>query len=282
MPFESDPNDKFDRMIYFSLRAWWQDIIDSSQFLTRFNIIRTESAHAQNDFHNGDPDNLAQVKPIKRAVRAFPLIGALLGLCGGLAFAVSSALGIPDLVSGIIAISIIALATGALHEDGLADMIDGFGGGRTVETKLSIMRDSRIGAYGVIALITVLAAKVGVLADLGDIGVVICTLICSAATSRAAMPAMMRWLPPARRSGLSAQIGQPTAKDVYIGIAIAGILCVCLLGWSGILAFLMTASAAILMVLLTKKQIGGHTGDVLGGTQQICELAFLLTLVAII
>ena len=224
MPFESDPNNKFDRMIYFSLRAWWQDIVDSSQFLTRFNIIRNKSSHAQNDPYHGDLDDLAKVKPIKRAVRAFPLIGALLGLCGGLAFAVSSALGIPDLVSGIIAISIIALATGALHEDGLADMVDGFGGGHTVATKLSIMRDSRIGAYGVIALITVLAAKVGALADLGSIGIVICSLICSAATSRAAMPAMMRWLPPARRSGLSAQIGQPTAKDVYIGIAIAGIL----------------------------------------------------------
>ena len=104
------------------------------------------------------------------------------------------------------------------------------------EKKLAIMRDSSIGAYGVIALVLVLAAKVGALADLNDIGVVMSGLICAAAASRAAMPAMMRWLPPVRGDGLAAEAGSPATVHVWTGIAIAVILSVLLLTWSGLVA----------------------------------------------
>ena len=143
------------------------------------------------------------------------------------------------------------------------------------------MRDSSIGAYGVIALVLVLAAKVGALADLNDIGVVMSGLICAAAASRAAMPAMMRWLPPVRGDGLAAEAGSPATVHVWTGIAIAVILSVLLLTWSGLVAFLIAAAAAFSVGLLARRQIGGHTGDVLGGTQQITELIFLLALAAI-
>ncbi len=289
MPFESEPEGKFERKAYFTARAWWQDLVNALRFLTRIPL-----PHAHASARPGFPDEAEDaadtaeevgdapaLKPLGRTVRAFPLVGALLGIIAGLAFAIATGLGLPDLVAGVIAVALLALATGALHEDGLADMADGFGGGHNVEKKLAIMRDSRIGAYGVIALVLVLAAKVGALADLSDIGVVMSALICAAATSRAAMPAMMRWMDPARSDGLGAGAGRPAGEHVWTGIIIAAILCVLLLTWSGLVALLIAALGAMAVGVLARRQIGGYTGDVLGATQQISELIFLLTLAAI-
>jgi adenosylcobinamide-GDP ribazoletransferase len=285
MPFESEPEGKFERRAYFTARAWWQDVGNALRFLTRIPVPQARDSEraefldeVEEEVAAGDAPLL---KPLGRTVRAFPLIGALLGIAAGLAFAIATGLGLPVLVAGVIAIALLALATGALHEDGLADMADGFGGGHNAEKKLAIMRDSRIGAYGVITLVLVLAAKVGALADLADIGVVMSSLICAAAASRAAMPAMMRWLEPARSDGLGAAAGRPAAEHVWTGIVIAAILCVLLLTWSGVVAMLIAALSAMAVGVLARRQIGGHTGDVLGATQQISELIFLLTLAAI-
>jgi hypothetical protein len=173
MPFDSEPEGKFERRIFFSARIWWQDVGNALRLLTRLPLPRAMAPgeslpeDLQPDDEPGDgPEEEAAPRPIGRAVRAFPLIGALLGIVAGLGFAIATGLGLPDLVAGVVAIALLALATGALHEDGLADMADGFGGGQTAEKKLAIMRDSRIGAYGVMALVLVLAAKVGALADL--------------------------------------------------------------------------------------------------------------------
>lgn len=289
MPFDSEPEGNFERRIFFSARAWWQDFGHALGVLTRLPFAR---AAGRTDFtpvideydeKTGPEDAQTQAvpRPLGRAVRTFPLIGALLGIAAGLAFAIATGLGLPSLVAGVVAVTLLALLTGALHEDGLADMADGFGGGQTVNKKLDIMRDSRIGAYGVLALVLVLAAKVGALADLSDIGLVLCGLICAAATSRAAMPAMMRWLPAARSNGLGAGAGVPPAQHVWTGIVIATVLSVLLLTWSGLVALIIAALAAFAIGLLARRQIGGHTGDVLGGTQQISELVFLLALAAI-
>jgi adenosylcobinamide-GDP ribazoletransferase len=285
MPFESEPEGKFERRAYFTARAWWQDVGNALRFLTRIPVPQARYS-ARAEFLDEVEEEAAAgdaplLKPLGRTVRAFPLIGALLGIAAGLAFAIATGLGLPVLVAGVIAIALLALATGALHEDGLADMADGFGGGHNAEKKLAIMRDSRIGAYGVITLVLVLAAKVGALADLADIGVVMSSLICAAAASRAAMPAMMRWLEPARSDGLGAAAGRPAAEHVWTGIVIAASLCVLLLTWSGVVAMLIAALSAMAVGVLARRQIGGHTGDVLGATQQISELIFLLTLAAI-
>ena len=188
MPFESEPEGKFERRAYFTARAWWQDVGNALRFLTRIPVPQARDS-ARSEFLDEVEEEAAAgdaplLKPLGRTVRAFPLIGALLGIAAGLAFAIATGLGLPVLVAGVIAIALLALATGALHEDGLADMADGFGGGHNAEKKLAIMRDSRIGAYGVITLVLVLAAKVGALADLEDIGVVMSSLICAAASVR--------------------------------------------------------------------------------------------------
>ena len=283
MPFDSEPEGKFERKAYFTARAWWQDLGNALRFLTRLPVPWTREA-ARPDFLDDAVDEAEDApapRPFGRTVRAFPLVGALLGIAAGFAFAIATGLGLPVLVAGVIAVAVLALMTGALHEDGLADMADGFGGGRNAEKKLAIMSDSRIGAYGVIVLVLVLAAKVGALADLADIGVVMSGLICASAASRAAMVAMMRWLPAARGDGLGAQAGRPAAEHVWTGIVIAALLCVLLLTWSGVVALLIAALGALAVGILARRQIGGHTGDVLGASQQISELIFLLALAAI-
>ena len=252
---------------YRAVRVWRSDLRAALLFLTR---VPMRAARAESDG-----------APLGRAVRAFPIVGALIGLVAGIAYAIAAGIGLPDIVAAVLAIAAAALVTGALHEDGLADMADGFGGGSTRERKLSIMRDSRIGAYGVIALVVVLAAKVGAIADLADTGPVIAAMVAAAAVSRAAMPAVMLWLEPARAEGLAADAGRPPSTHVWTGIALAAVLAVGLLTWSGLVAFLIAGVGTAGVAWLAERQIGGHTGDVLGGVQQISEVLFLLTLAAV-
>ena len=259
------------RAVYRMARAWWSDLRAALRFLTRLPL-RTARA-------GGDGP------PLGRGVRAFPIVGALIGLAAGLVYGLAGGLGLPEIVAAVLAVGAGALVTGALHEDGLADMADGFGGGDSAERKLAIMRDSRIGAYGVIALVVVLAAKVGAIADLGadlgTTGLAIAAMTAAAAASRAAMPAVMLWLAPARSDGLAADAGRPPATHVWTGLALAAVLAVGLLTWSGLVAFLVAGIGTAGVAWLAERQVGGHTGDVLGGVQQISEVLFLLTLAAV-
>ena len=136
MPFDSEPEGKFERRIFFSARAWWQDIRSALRFLTRLPLPRVPDP-AEPDFFDEveeDEQETPARRPLGRAVRAFPLIGALLGIAAGFAFAIATGVGLPALVAGVIAVALLALMTGALHEDGLADMADGFGGGQSIAT----------------------------------------------------------------------------------------------------------------------------------------------------
>ena len=278
MAHDDNPRDdqaaRFARRIERETRAWLADCSAAARLLTRLPpILRRRFA---------DADAMAAPGPIGRAVRAFPVVGAGVGLAAGLVYLILHAIGLPAAIAGIVAIAIGALLTGALHEDGLADTADGFGGGDTRERKLELMHDSRIGAYGVLALLLVLGAKLGTLVDLESIGLVLAALICSGAVSRALMPPLMRWLPPARSEGLSASAGQPPGDAVLIGLGLAVVLSLILFNWVGLIACLIAALGAYGMALLARRQIGGHTGDVLGATQQVADLLFLLTIAVIL
>ena len=267
MRYDDGDEAPLQRAAYRAVRAWWSDLRAALLFLTRVPLKAARPA--------------ADGPPLGRAVRAFPIVGALIGLAAGIVYAIAAGIGLPDIVAAVLAIGVGALATGALHEDGLADMADGFGGGSTAERKLAIMRDSRIGAYGVIALVVVLAAKVGAIADLEETGLVIAAMVAAAGTSRAAMPAVMLWLGPARSDGLAADAGRPPNTHVWTGLALAAVLAVGLLTWSGLVAFLIAGLGTAGLAWLAERQVGGHTGDVLGGVQQISEVLFLLTLAAV-
>src|SRR6201996_5887540 len=153
------------------------------------------------------------------------------------------------------------MVTGALHEDGLADTIDGFGGGRSREQKLDIMRDSRTGAYGVCALVLAIILRVTALASLATPGLVVPALFAAHGAARAVLPAFMVFVPPARSTGLSAAAGQPPRESAgaaaVLGIVILGL---CLGFGLGLAALVALAVVAALFAWLSLTQIDGQSG----------------------
>jgi adenosylcobinamide-GDP ribazoletransferase len=177
-----------------------------------------------------------------------------------------------------LAVGAAILLTGGLHEDGLADMADGFAGGGTRDEKLAIMRDSRIGSFGTLALIFSVLCRVAALASLADIGIVMAALVAGHASSRAGMTAVMHALPNARGDGLSASAGRPDRMAAGVGLAVAAVAALLLLQGAGLIAFVIGAGATAGVAWLAQRQIGGQTGDVLGATEQVAQAAFLAAL----
>jgi adenosylcobinamide-GDP ribazoletransferase len=175
-----------------------------------------------------------------------------------------------------------ALLTGAMHEDGLADSADGLFGGWEKTRRLEIMRDSRIGTYGMLALLYVALGRWAALSFLMATGHNLAPLLTAAVLSRAALPVVMHALPPARSDGLGAATGAPPRLTVVFGLILALLIGLLLTGWAVIPATLAAAGAALVVALTAQAKIGGQTGDILGATQQLAELAILATLCALI
>ena len=214
------------------------------------------------------------------AVVAFPLVGILVGAMGGGAFWLAALAGLPPLASALIALAATVILTGALHEDGLADAADGLAG-HTAEDSIRIMRDSRTGGYGVLAMVFSVGLRAAALAAIADPLAVVMAMVAVGAISRAAMPAVMLALPGATSTGLGAAAGKPAAADTLFGIAVAALLALALLGPAGALAILAAATVATLVIAaLARRRLGGYTGDILGAVQQLAEIAALLALVA--
>jgi adenosylcobinamide-GDP ribazoletransferase len=219
--------------------------------------------------------------------RAVPLAGAIIGAVGALVLAAGYGLGFGAWLCAALAVAALTLATGAFHEDGLADTADGFGGGATPERRLEIMKDSRIGSYGGAALILAYLLRVGCLAELivklGPFGAA-AALIMVAALSRTAGLLLMTLLPPARVAGSSYVAGQPEPGAVIAACAICSGLAliaglVVAVPWLGLLlAFLFAGAVALAMTRLSARLIGGQTGDVGGAIQQLAEIAAYLGL----
>lgn len=211
------------------------------------------------------------------AVWAYPLAGVLLGGCAAVLGSGLLAIGLPAAFAAGVLLATLVLLSGAMHEDGLADTADGFWGGRDPQHRLEIMKDSRIGTYGVLALILVTGLRWNAYATLLPLGVL--HVIATAALSRAAMPLLMMALPPARASGLSKGVGRPSRASCLAGLAVAaGIAAICL-GAAALPAFAIMLLAALLCGLCARAKIAGQTGDTLGATQQIAETAILAVLV---
>jgi adenosylcobinamide-GDP ribazoletransferase len=168
-----------------------------------------------------------------------------------------------------------------LHEDGLADTADGFGGGATREEKLSIMRDSRTGAFGVLALLFSVGLRAAAIAEIGTRWHVLAALIAAHALSRGVLPAAMRRLDPVRSDGLGAGAGRPDQSHVWVALGLALILAIIGTGLrAGIGAAVAAALVAAAIAWLAQRQIGGQTGDVLGAIEQGAETAALLAAAA--
>lgn len=234
---------------------------------------------------NGDwPDDLN-----RRALSWFPIVGCLIGVAGGLLYWALTFAGLAPLLAAIVTVAALTWLTGALHEDGLADVADGFGGGRDKEAKLSIMKDSRVGTYGSMALILVVLARVGVLATLADPRTVALALIGAHAFSRGLLPLVKLALPDARLKGVSADQGRPDSARALVALLIGFTLAATALnklhlasGMISLSVMALSAAAVWGVARLSKRQIGGVTGDVLGAGQQMAEIGFLLALAAVI
>ncbi|WJR69584.1 adenosylcobinamide-GDP ribazoletransferase [Neorhizobium sp. CSC1952] len=220
---------------------------------------------------------------ISRAVRAFPVAGLIIAIVPALLMLLLQS-GDP-LVASLITLSLMTLLTGGLHEDGLADAADGLGGGRDSEHALAIMKDSRIGSYGVVALILSFGLRAGSLAALArhEPAAAALALLAAAAFSRAVMVAHWHALPSARESGVAAGAGLPeeSARNLalLIGVAAAAVLAVPVLGVPKLLLSLIAAAAAGFgFTRLVRRKLGGHTGDTIGATQQISEIVMLASL----
>lgn len=220
-------------------------------------------------------------KAIAKAAWALPLAGLVVGLIGALVYALSHRLGLPAWPAAALTVAATLVVTGALHEDGLADTADGFGGGNTRQQKLDIMRDSRTGAYGVCALVLSLLLRVAALASLADTHAVVWALVGSHSAARATMPVLMWLLPPARGDGLSHDAGRPPGESVAAAAAIAFVvLLFCLYPGRAVIAALLLVAVIALMAWLSMRQIDGQTGDVIGALEQVAEIVVLLVAVA--
>ncbi|SIO22323.1 cobalamin-5'-phosphate synthase [Bradyrhizobium erythrophlei] len=247
------------------MNEWLDDFKTAVSFLTRLPMPHPEGAM---------PPNFV------RAQRMFPIAGALIGAAVGLLCIGLRHIGVPDLAAAALALGVGAMLTGALHEDGLADVADGFGGGRDVAAKLEIMRDSRLGTYGALALLVSFATKLSALAAIPD-GFVVQSLIAAHALARGVLPWMAISLPYARKDGLAANAGRPDATTTAMAAAFAFAIAWLSLSFANaVLAAIMAAAGAIGMAWLARRQIGGQTGDVLGGAEQVGETAILVLLAA--
>jgi len=236
--------------------------------------------------HWGDAEAI-EMAGFAEALRALPLAGAAIGAIGALALALSRALGLSPLLAAALAVAALVLVTGGLHEDGLADVADGFGGGATRERKLEIMRDSRIGAYGGLALGLSLLLRVFAIAALAERSWLLAAaaMIATSALSRAAGLAPLLLLAPARPGGLGAAMPLPSPRARAVSVALAALLSLlpALFGATPahiVIADLAAGLAAVFVARLAERQIGGYTGDVLGAAQQAAEIAGLLALSA--
>ena len=228
------------------------------------------------------PSKPAADGAVARATWALPVAGLLVGLAGALVYKVASLLGLSPNLAALLALAATALVTGALHEDGLADTADGLGGGRTRERKLEIMRDSRIGTYGLCALILSFGLRWSALATIANPWAVALALCAAHTAARAGLPAFMSQVAPARPDGLSASAGSPPSRSVAIAFAVGILALVLALGpGKALVSLILLALSGLMLARLAIRQIGGQTGDILGAFEQTGEILILLVAAAV-
>ena len=243
------------------LARLWLEIRVSLAFLTRLPV----------------PLDDASDLPLAQAVRGFPIAGLAVGTAGAVVFALAEVFRLPSLVAALLAVAAMTVLTGGLHEDGLADTADGLGGGRDRDHALSIMRDSRIGSYGVIALVLALGLRVAAINALGYPDAAGLAILAAACASRAVLPAVMLYLPPARPDGLAQAAGAPGQRAVLEAALIGFVVLLLCLGFA--IALLLAALLALFTALFMRYlhlRLGGQTGDTLGAVQQGSEILVLI------
>ena len=232
------------------------------------------------------PDSEEPIE-LSAALPMVPLAGALIGLAGGAVALIASLPFSGSLIPAILAVATMMLLTGALHEDGLADMADSLAGQDRAK-RLDILRDSRLGTYGASALVLSLLLRVALISALlaaaGALAALLC-LIAAHAWSRAASFWLPYHLAHARSGGAAVAFGRPTWPRLRQALLAAGlIVMLTAASVAGVIATLLASLLAFLVPVFLadycERRYGGQTGDLIGAMQQLCELCFLLTIVA--
>ncbi|HBF31985.1 MAG TPA: adenosylcobinamide-GDP ribazoletransferase [Rhizobium sp.] len=255
-----------------SVSALITDLARSLGFLSRFPV-----AGRFFEGHSGE---------MSRTPRAFPLAGVVIAAPAGLFLTLLLGFGAGATLAAFAAVTLQILLSGGLHEDGLADCADGLGGGASREKALEIMKDSRVGSYGVLALLLSVGIKVSAIASLINklepINVVLC-LIGMAALSRALMVWHWHALPAARPDGVAASLGKPDDQSLYTALLFGlGIATMAIVPFAGfhplVVSVVISVASAYGFQHYVSRRLGGQTGDTIGATQQICEMMALATL----
>ncbi|MGR5140925.1 adenosylcobinamide-GDP ribazoletransferase [Photobacterium sp. DNB23_23_1] len=223
---------------------------------------------------------------LNKANRYFALVGLVVGLASAISFWLSQLI-LPVSVAVIIAMAVSLLLTGAFHEDGLADVFDGFGGGWQPEQKLEIMKDSRLGTYGASALFVVLAIKWSSLTALAEISPALTTLalLCLHGLSRAAAASLIFSYPYVRldeQSKVKPLANQQSQQDLWVLIITSFFI---LLLFPLPMALLLAAAQLLIRYVCGRwftQQLGGYTGDCLGACQQLAEVTGYLVILAMV
>lgn len=223
----------------------------------------------------------------KRVVPRWPLVGWLTGGLMALTLWLSSHL-FPVTVAWILALLVRIVLTGCLHEDGLADFIDGFGGGTSREKTLAIMKDSHIGTFGVIGLIVYFALLMQMPSVISRDTLCI-LLVCCDCWAKCCAAQLINFLPYARpeeeakNKTVYTRMTLPELLLCFFGGLAPSFICVFALGWlprQFLLLMIVPVLVMWLLRLVMKRKIQGYTGDCCGATFLFCELALYLAVLA--
>lgn len=216
-----------------------------------------------------------------QSIRFFPLIGIIVGVIGGGIFMACSYI-LPQAVAAIISIIAMLLTSGAMHEDGLSDFFDGFGGGYTKERILEIMKDSRVGVYGAVSLTILFLFKFAIYTSIGITTLPLVIIVANASSRFMVLVMMKSSLYVRIEKSKSSHSRNPISLiTLLVAFIFAGVPFV-FMPWQIILSVIPVYT--IILILFrqyTQKKIGGFTGDVLGALQQLCEVGFYIVFLSV-
>jgi adenosylcobinamide-GDP ribazoletransferase len=217
---------------------------------------------------------------IARAVPWFPIVGAAVGLAVAGAYA-GMIVVVPALPAAAIAVSLGALVTGAFHEDGLADVADAFGGGGDREDRLRILKDPRLGTYGVVAIVMSMLIRVSSVASLPWRAALVAIPAAHALSRGAAVVAMVSFKPV--EEGLGASYTRSLSRGrAVVGVIVGAAVAVVLVRTWVVLGLVISVVVIATIGALARRKIGGINGDVLGAIQQVTEVALLVLFAAVV